>query len=59
MSLWDWLLAAWIYEELFDEDSRIIGSAITIVTIIRRTTTMSMRIFDFLYLYTQITGIWT
>jgi hypothetical protein len=21
MSLWDWLLAAWIYEELFDEDS--------------------------------------
>ena len=21
MSLWDWLLAAWIYEELFDADS--------------------------------------
>ena len=21
MSLWDWLLAAWIYEEFFDEDS--------------------------------------
>ena len=21
MSLWDWLLAAWIYEELFDDDS--------------------------------------
>lgn len=21
MSLWDWLLAAWIYEEIFDEDS--------------------------------------
>ena len=21
MSLWDWLLAAWIYEELFDNDS--------------------------------------
>ena len=20
MSLWDWLLAAWIYEELFDDD---------------------------------------
>ena len=20
MSLWDWLLAAWIYEELFDND---------------------------------------
>ena len=21
MSLWDWLLAAWIYEELLDKDS--------------------------------------
>ena len=21
MSLWDWLLAAWIYEELFDDES--------------------------------------
>ena len=21
MSLWDWLLAAWIFEELFDDDS--------------------------------------
>ena len=21
MSLWDWLLAAWIYEEIFDNDS--------------------------------------
>ena len=21
MSLWDWLLAAWIYEEVFDDDS--------------------------------------
>ena len=21
MSLWDWLLAAWFYEELFDDDS--------------------------------------
>ena len=21
MSLWDWLLAAWIYEEMFDNDS--------------------------------------
>ena len=21
MSLWDWLLAAWIYEEFFDDDS--------------------------------------
>ena len=21
MSLWDWLLAAWIYEEIFDYDS--------------------------------------
>ena len=21
MSLWDWLLAAWIYEELFDDGS--------------------------------------
>ena len=21
MSLWDWLLAAWIYEEVFDNDS--------------------------------------
>lgn len=21
MSLWDWLLAAWIYEELFDDDT--------------------------------------
>ena len=21
MSLWDWRLAAWIYEELFDDDS--------------------------------------
>ena len=21
MSLWDWLLAAWIYEELFDDDA--------------------------------------
>ena len=21
MSLWDWILAAWIYEELFDNDS--------------------------------------
>ena len=21
MSLWDWLLAAWIYEELLDNDS--------------------------------------
>jgi hypothetical protein len=21
MSLWDWLLATWIYEELFDNDS--------------------------------------
>ena len=21
MSLWDWLLAAWIYEEIFDDDS--------------------------------------
>ena len=21
MSLWGWLLAAWIYEELFDDDS--------------------------------------
>jgi hypothetical protein len=21
MSLWNWLLAAWIYEELFDDDS--------------------------------------
>ncbi len=21
MSLWDWLLAAWIYEEFFDNDS--------------------------------------
>ena len=21
MSLWDWLLAAWIYEELFDDNS--------------------------------------
>ena len=21
MSLWDWLLAVWIYEELFDDDS--------------------------------------
>ena len=20
MSLWDWLLAAWIYEEVFDDD---------------------------------------
>ncbi len=20
MSLWDWLLAAWIYDELFDDD---------------------------------------
>ena len=22
MSLWDWLLAAWIYEEIFDNDSK-------------------------------------
>ena len=22
MSLWNWLLAAWIYEELFDNDSK-------------------------------------
>ena len=22
MSLWDWLLAAWIYEEIFDDDSK-------------------------------------
>ena len=21
MSFWDWLLAAWIYEEVFDDDS--------------------------------------
>ena len=21
MSLWDWLLAVWIYEEFFDDDS--------------------------------------
>ena len=21
LSLWDWLLAAWIYEEIFDDDS--------------------------------------
>ena len=21
MSLWDWLIAAWIYEEVFDDDS--------------------------------------
>lgn len=21
MSLWDWLMAAWIYEEIFDDDS--------------------------------------
>ena len=21
MSLWDWMLAAWIYEEVFDNDS--------------------------------------
>ena len=21
MSLWDWLLAAWIYEEIFDDNS--------------------------------------
>ncbi len=21
MSLWDWLLTAWIYEELFDDDN--------------------------------------
>ena len=21
MSLWDWLLAAWIYQEIFDDDS--------------------------------------
>ena len=21
MSLWEWLLAAWIYEEIFDDDS--------------------------------------
>ena len=21
MSLWDWLLAAWIYEEMFDDES--------------------------------------
>ena len=21
MSLWDWLLAAWIYEEFFDDDT--------------------------------------
>ena len=25
MSLWDWLLAAWIYEELFDNDSDTIS----------------------------------
>ena len=23
MSLWDWLLAAWIYEAVFDDDSDI------------------------------------
>ena len=23
MALWDWLLAAWIYEELFDDDSNV------------------------------------
>ena len=22
MSLWNWLLAAWIYEEIFDDDSK-------------------------------------
>ena len=27
MSLWDWLLAAWIYEELFDDDSDNISHA--------------------------------
>ena len=25
MSLWDWLLTAWIYEELFDNDSDTIS----------------------------------
>ena len=36
MSLWDWLLAAWIYEELFDDDSDNTSHT----TMIRHTTTM-------------------
>ena len=43
MSLWDWLLAAWIYEELFDDDSNNTSHDNTLATMIRHTTTMIMR----------------
>ena len=41
MSLWDWLLAAWIYEELFD-DTRATARTTTLATMIHHTITMIM-----------------
>ena len=46
MSLWDWLLVAWIYEEIF-ETTRMIGRAIMAAIMIRHTTMMiTRRIFS-------------
>ena len=42
MSLWDWLMAAWIYEKIFDDDSNDKSSMI-LVTMIHHATTMIMR----------------
>ena len=60
MSLWDWLLAAWIYDELFDDDPDNRSCDDT------RDYDSSYDYDDyeedskFLYLYTQITcRIWT
>ena len=40
MSFWDWLLAAWIYEEIFDDDSNAPPHTTTLTTMIRHTITM-------------------
>ena len=42
MSLWDWLLAESIYEELFEDDSSAPRTT-TLATMIRHITTMIMR----------------
>ena len=42
MSQWDWLPAAWIYEEIFDDDSNDKSRDDT-STMIRHTTTMIVR----------------
>ena len=56
MSLWDWLLAAWIYEEWFDDDDS--GNASHDNTCDYDSSDDYgdyEEEFQFLYLYTQIT----